>query len=390
MPVDLEEGQLSGGQSPAPSASHSDKSNNKPRSRSISSKKSSKNEQSKFSGASMSEQTRSIKDIGDFSDDFQVFKPENAHQMAEMIEKSGKVKVSSRVYRVLLILLIPVVILSFNAYTKNDNQRMTDLGFTLGSALLAMFSFYFFHIFWILSIVCRKPDKSLFRIYSLNTLDPRWTDMSFTYRALVFKQHPIESISEFSAVMGGIANPMLLVISSYSMAVLICGIASEQHYTDHFTFTFGCILELVGCYGLVLIGTFELDPFNKAMKQFHYLGALLGVCTIIGYFYQTIMFARATNNYAILTAPIVITIIGGCGLFAWTHYGKKSADFTSHEARKLRIEANVDEKTVSKQVTKLSFQNVISEAIFLYSGALSMCLWLMFFEKCNMIDGCQS
>ena len=54
------------------------------------------------------------------------------------------------------------------------------------------------------------------------------------------------------------------------------------------------------------------------------------------------------------------------------------------------MRAKVEEKTIAKQVTKLSFKNVVSEAIFLYSGALSMCLWLMNFEMCNMTEGCKS
>lgn len=170
----------------------------------------------------------------------------------DLAKKATSIKLKDRFIRVTLILLVPVLFLSLNQVFKDDGLLSTDLLFTFGFVLIFMFVGYFIHLYTTVTAVCspRLADigrnmeevqyndeesqtyqlkyKRLHRIYSLNVIYPSWSAMNFTAKALLYKNHAITSISEFSAIHGGTANSMLIIISSYAFAILICGIASEQ------------------------------------------------------------------------------------------------------------------------------------------------------------------
>ena len=82
----------------------------------------------------------------------------------------------------------------------------------------------------------------------------------------------------------------------------------------------GNILELVGCFGLVLIGTFDLNPFNAVLRKVHGFGAFLGIGTIAGFFWQQYIFAYYENNYKYLIFPVIITVIAFASLLLWQYF----------------------------------------------------------------------
>ena len=110
--------------------------------------------------------------------------------------------------------------------------------------------------------------------------------MSISSHQLLYKNKAIQSISEFSAIDGAVPNTMLATLSAYTWSMLVMYLAAFAAWTCDFTFDWADYCEVIGVAGLVFIGMFELDPYNIWMKRFHYLGAIMGVGTIIGYAIQ--------------------------------------------------------------------------------------------------------
>ena len=355
----------------------------------------------------------------------------------EMIVETAENKVGARLLRVIAVSFVPFVFLCFLAFlgdkssipnditsgnddiikgstngeassktSNNNGELIIAVNFMFGAALFCMFTFYFLHIFFIFCsvntscICCRngissssKEQRSLFRVYSVNSMIPDNTDMSVCYRALLFKYQPITSISEFSAIQGGIAQIMLLIISSYSWVVLLCAMTPEIYKYGFNILSIGDICELIGCYGLVLIGTFELDPWNKTMQWFHNTGAMMGSLTLVGFIYQQYIIAIHTKRQLndTLIVPIILTVIAVIAYLFWNYFSNVANNYDP--SKKNGNNNSMSEKEIKKirqTVTSLSLKNVISEAFVLYSGSTAMCLWLMHFDTCHQHNFCRA
>ena len=181
------------------------------------------------------------------------------------------------------------------------------------------------------------------------------------------------------------------MLSVVSWAVVISVSAFEIQRDEFKTVGVSTICELFGCLGLVLIGTYELDPFNKTMQILHYIGAAIGVLTVAGYGYQQYHFAKHFNNayFEYLWLPCLLSVTATVCFFLWQYYGKKAqayAQFVSQKRNNQPLDEmqnkSIQDEEIKQNVTKLSMQNVVSEAIFLFCGALSMCLYILNMEAC--------
>lgn len=106
----------------------------------------------------------------------------------------------------------------------------------------------------------------------------------------------IQSISEFSAIDGGVASIMLANLGPFTWAVTVMSFAAQIQCFDDFSWDAADLCELLGVTGLVMIGLFELDPHNKPMKIFHYVGALLGSGTVLGFLIQGVSLSNAQGG----------------------------------------------------------------------------------------------
>eukprot|EP01084_Bolivina_argentea_P169900 294459_1 len=206
--------------------------------------------------------TEAIDDIEDLSD--------------EMIEKlvrgNARAKLQPKLTRVVASLILGFLSVALVAWTKVDFHVTKAIAISL----IVMFVIYFLQVFYLIMY-----SKTAYRIYSLSTSVSSWTPMPITYRALQYKKDSIGSISEFSAIGGGIANQMLLtigIITTTTVVVqevnnvwfekiwlsftnnLLCDtckhktvIVFDPQYIDIFFIFFGA-------FGLTLLGIFELDP----------------------------------------------------------------------------------------------------------------------------------
>ena len=232
--------------------------------------------------------------------------------------------------------------------------------------------------------------------------------MSVAYKVYAFENHPIESISEFSAIDGGIAHALLLTLTCYSWAVVLCAVSfelenkindndKEYNFTD--AVNIGDMLEVIGCFGLVMIGTFELDAFNSTLQMFHYIGAGLGVGTLAGFLYQQYIIGVINDNIiAYLILPIILIIFATIGFIMWQYYGFVAMEYPPNQHLKdSRIYQTIrnclspclPDKYDLDKITIVSLKNVISEAVFLFCGCLAMCLWLVFYHDCHQHPQCR-
>ena len=277
---------------------------------------------------------------------------------------------------------IPVITLIVITAQK-DNSNKAHLSKNIGAALWSMYIIYFSIIFYFVfsgSNFCRKQKtKSLYRIYSHSGIINEWANLSISgYQELHLNQ-AITSISEMSAIDGAIPNLMLAYLGAITWTSVVVNFGAILYYEDGFEWDLSDIFEIIGCTGLVIIGLFELDPFNVWMGRIHDFGALLGCGTLVGYILQCHSIEHTTIN------GYIPTITGVIGFVWWTYSKRQTAKFTEQHKY---IERDEVEK-IADQITKFSITNVISEALFLFSGATAMCFWLMSYSnKCDM--GCMS
>ena len=137
---------------------------------------------------------------------------------------------------------------------------------------------------------------------------------------------------------------------------------------------------------------FELDPYNPGMKTFHYVGAGCGVGTIVGYAIQSWSLMNAYDNGGYLVAPILISVIAFTCFLLWQFWFNRKTEKYQQEIRE-KWNGNETKPTteelqeIREKITSLSLSNVISEGIFLFMGATSLALYLMFYDdKCDL--GC--
>ena len=128
---------------------------------------------------------------------------DNESDLEKILKGSAKDKIWPRCYRVFVFLL------GFIASLLIITLSNVDFDFTkvFSIFLIGLFSTYFIHIYSYM-----YSAKNAYRIYSVNgivsdensKLD--WIRMPITSCAIQYRYEPINSISEFSAVGGGIAN----------------------------------------------------------------------------------------------------------------------------------------------------------------------------------------
>ena len=111
-----------------------------------------------------------------------------------------------------------------------------------------------------------------------------------------YKYTAIQSISEFSAIDGGVASIMLANLGPFTWAVTVMNFAAQIQCFPDFSWDAADVCEIIGVTGLVMIGLFELDPHNKWMKIFHYIGAAAGACTVLGFLIQGVSLSNAQGG----------------------------------------------------------------------------------------------
>ena len=301
-----------------------------------------------------------------------VGKEHTAEQLHEIRRQNKWAKLKIRLVRAMnVVVLGPIFLL---VLTMLPNRPFSVVA---GAGVLTMYIIYFSVIFGLLYTGTRN-GKQLYRIYSSSASPIDWVDMNVSSYQLLYKNKAIKSISEFSAINGGVPSKMLSTLSAYTWAFLLMFLGAHNAFQCDFIWDVADIAEVVGIGGLIFIGMFELDVENIWMIRLHYLGAFCGNGCIIGYGIQ--QYYVGTKFWL----PITIASIGITSMITWLYIQRRSEKF---EAQYQNIAVD-DVHKISQDLTRYTILCVVSEAIYLFSGALCTCLWMMEYDQ-NCYLGCR-
>jgi len=292
----------------------------------------------------------------------------------QRVQEHGDWNFKIRVARIVMIISIVTILLLI------ATPRLVGTSMLLGIGLLIMFSVYFTIIaYYVFS--CSLPEGSLYRIYSVSDRPENWLTLKTGHLQYLYRGESIQSISELSAINGGVTKVMLNTIGAYSWTVIMCHYAAELYYNKCiFRWDIVDVLEIMGTAGLLFISIFELDPFSKKMQICHYIGAALGCGTIAGFviqqWYYEKLFWLSVAIAVVATIAFVLWQLTGFATNAAQYENKKkwNKDF------KLHCQCLIPPCFRNKSVNTYSRMNIGFEAVFLYLGALCLCLWLMHYN----------
>eukprot|EP00485_Elphidium_margaritaceum_P009459 CAMPEP_0202707298 /NCGR_PEP_ID=MMETSP1385-20130828/19639_1 /ASSEMBLY_ACC=CAM_ASM_000861 /TAXON_ID=933848 /ORGANISM="Elphidium margaritaceum" /LENGTH=437 /DNA_ID=CAMNT_0049365987 /DNA_START=34 /DNA_END=1347 /DNA_ORIENTATION=- len=334
--------------------------------------------------------------------------------------------VTLRMFRWCGLVTIPCLFLILLTYEPRYKREL-ELPWLLGVGIEVLYVIYFGLIaFLFRSGTGGEQDgqpRYLYRIWTRSASVKGWSKMTIAAEQRRFQLNAIESISEFSAVEGAVSSLMLANLGPVTWTMVFMHFASELAYDEVFSWDVADILEMIGVSGLVMIGMFELDPYNPGMKLFHYIGAAAGVGTIAGYVLQSLSRSQELDNFTPLIAPIIICVIAGTCFLLWQLFNKQTATkvlefhkaytnatYEQTDGRVLCIpcpcckgETLTGQSAAAYKITKpptdeqwaeirstinsMSIKNVVFEGIFLFCGATSLALWLMHYHtSCSV--GC--
>eukprot|EP01083_Nonionella_stella_P225113 800651_1 len=304
-----------------------------------------------------------------------------------------------RLWRWLFISAMPVIflaILSAQAYNSSDGKFDSDnveLSFLIGLSVEIYYLAYFGligYLFW--SGAQKSKGRYLFRVWTRSNPVPGWAKLNIASHQQLYEWEAIQSISEFSAIDGGVPSFMLANLGPYTWAIVTMHFAAElQCPIIAFEWDTADLCEVIGVCGLVMIGIFELDPYNPGMKKFHYLGAGMGVGTVVGFFIQAFSLSPAAAghpddvNYGLLVLSILISLIAGSCFMLWQWSNKSTVKYQEEIREKYKDRKPSEEETtiIKGTITRFSVKNVIFEGVFLWCGATCLAIWLMNYNhKC--------
>ena len=143
---------------------------------------------------------------------------------------------------------------------------------------------------------------------------------------------------------------------------------------------------MLGCYGIVLVGAFELDPFSKPMVVMHYIGVIFFCFTMFGFLYQAHQIGDRTNYDDIwrIIFGWILLVSGTVFATLWITNANKSKEFASNKNGQ---RDNLSQQEIAKKITRFTLLSILFEGLCLFSGALSISFWLISYQRCRAL-GC--
>lgn len=195
---------------------------------------------------------------------------------------------------------------------------------------------------------------------------------------LLFPYQPIQSISEFSAISGGQANQMITNIgqSMWSGIMMLYGYLILKEGSA-FKFSADDFFIIIGVAGVVMIGMFELNQFDRGMILFHYIGVILAICLMVAAIIQ----GAELGGYH-LVCPLILNVIAWPCFLYWSWISRPS----STKKFQLELMSCIEDKGKSprecleearKNINKFSVQCVVLEGTAIYCTVLSLACYLI-------------
>jgi hypothetical protein len=279
---------------------------------------------------------------------------------------------------------IPLAMLFImNALTNggrgSDIHYISEL---LGLAIALMFTCYFGSLFYQLLPGSYPGEEKpyLFKIETRLSQVDKWAKMRIANSQLLYKHRPIQSISEFSAISGGQANHMIANLGPFAWVSLAMLYASHMQCPDNEEFNLDITdaFIVMGVNGIVMIGLFELNQFDKAMKHGHYAGVFLAIWILVA-----VMIQGWSLGGVNLVMPIVFNCVAWPCFIVWqwvsstdqsNQFEKKLVQFmednSGEEERKKQLEET------RKNVYRHSVKCIVLEGVAIYFTTLALSWYL--------------
>jgi len=306
------------------------------------------------------------------------------------------VDVMLRGYRFLFQALAPIGGLIAMAHLSDGGQGTEHniLGKLLSMALAYMFTTYFiFLAFQMLPGIrlllgCPEEEGYLFRIMTERSMVDawknagKWAKMRIATTQVLFPYRPIQSVSEFSAISGGQANHMIANLGPTAWVGITMMYAARMQCTSvHFTLDLVDYLMLIGVSGIMMIGIYELNQYDKGMKIGHYLGVAMAICILVG----SLIEGHCMGGTSLIV-PTTLNVIAWSCFLVW-HFKYSTPEVAlSFEAKREEGINNGEwddhkEKELIKAINKCSLQCVFLEGIAIYCVTLALSWYLFQFRR---------
>jgi hypothetical protein len=297
----------------------------------------------------------------------------------------GHVNFRIRLLRAFFIVSTPLILLILATF------KSLPVSFLIGIGLFFMFIIYFIIILRLIFLFGNQETAThhLYRIYSISAKPDEWAaNLNIGYIQLLYKSHSIQSISELSAINGGVTKIMLNTLGAYTWISVAIHYAQELKWQNNFHWDASDIFVIIGSIGLLWISIFELDPFNKKMQFMHYLGAVCGCGTVIGYNLQQYALHRHTHFYFSIGVAIVCFISFALWqiIGAATELAQLPGQQTERGGERYGCICTPLAKLLIPNYRKIKVNtysrlNIGFEALFLFLGSMSLCLFLVNYDN---------
>jgi len=250
-------------------------------------------------------------------------------------EKCFNEDVATRLARWCLIAFIPIVLLIIlNLFTNDDTDPGEGgdthyLSIILGVDIALLFTCYFLVLMGQLygipkcleSLCCKQQRRRsyLFKIETRLTTVEQWAVMRIANTQILYKLRAIQSISEFSAISGGLANHMIANLGPMTWVGVGMLYAAHMQCLDDspFHLDIADIFVCIGVNGIVMIGLFELNQFDRGLKVGHYAGVGMAIFILFACLIQGVSISMAEDNWTHLIVPILLNVIAWPCFLYW-------------------------------------------------------------------------
>jgi len=224
--------------------------------------------------------------------------------------------VQIRLRRYIMIWSIPLAMLV--AFQALMNYSTFSLSTFLGVSIFWLYTVYFAtlaRLMW--PAADPRTDAHLFKIQTKLFRVKGWANMRIANTQLLFPHRPIQSISEFSAIAGGQAKHSIANLGPMTWVGLVMMYGSHVQCNDGNSFEWDIAeyLIIIGVGGIIMIGMFELNHFDRGMRIFHYTGVVMAICILAACLIQ----GWSLGGYNILF-PLLLNIVAWPCFLVWRWY----------------------------------------------------------------------
>lgn len=133
--------------------------------------------------------------------------------------------------------------------------------------------------------------------------------------------------------------------------------------------------------GIIMIGMFELNHYDRAMKVFHYIGVGMAISILVAGMIQGLALSMTQNKWGYLFVPILFNVVAWPCFLYWQYISSESSSTQFEREFKEHKDKNgqVDEekmKELKRKINRMSVQCITLEGTAIYSITLAFAWYI--------------